>query len=220
MTADPNNEVSDDDVLAALADLAASRDPRDAPPAPTADAVRLAALEATLPDRVEAANRRAARGRRSVLAAWACAAAVVVAAGVWAVRADRRADAAAARFGAELAAVRVLAARPAPADPRAWEEPLDALAADHAATAAAVAEARATLADLDDFADALLAAHRRQGESLRAVRAAVRDGDAARRAELNALAARVSEARDTARRRFLLLAGAATDPPADLPPGI
>ena len=62
---------------------------------------------------------------------------------------------------------------------------------------------------MDEFADALLAAHRRQGESLRAVR---RDA-AGRRAELDRLAADLAAARDTARRRFLLLADAATDPP-------
>ena len=201
MTAEPNDPpASDERVFAALADLARSDDPRDAPPAPTADAVRLAALETTLAGRLAAADRAAARWRRATCAAVACAAAVAVAAGLLTVRADRRADA----LGRELARVSDHLERSqsrGPAGPRLWEPEITKIAAAQAETAE-------TVAGLDAFADALLAAHRRQSEGLRAVR---RDA-AARQSALDELTAEVALARGEARRRFLLLAGAATDP--------
>ena len=201
MTADPHDSpASAESVLAALADLARSDDPRDAPPAPTADAVRLAAVEVTLAGRLAAADRAAARWRRAAWASAALAAAVLVAAGVQSVRADRRADA----LGRALARVSERVERSqsrGPAGPRLWE-------ADIAELAAAQAKTAETVAGLDAFADALLAAHLRQSEGLRTVR---RDA-AARQSALDELTAEIALARGEARRRFLLLAGAATDP--------
>ena len=198
MTADPPN----DHVLAALANLAASADPRDAPSAPTAEAVRLAAVETTLAARLAAADRSAARWRRGAFASVACAATLAVAAGSLVVRADRRADALERQIARVERAAAERSRSRGPAGPRLWEPEVAKLAAAQAQTAE-------TVAGLDEFADALLAAHRRHGESLRAVRRDAAD----RRADLETLTAELAVARGEARRRFLLLAGAATAAP-------
>ena len=199
MTADsPDSPPSDGELLAALAHLAASTDPRDAPPAPTADAVRLAALETTLAARLATADRSAARWRRAALAASVCAASLLAGGVFFARQSDRRAGALAARVAALDAARTADAAALAALD--------ESLAAADARLAAAAVK----VAELDDFAGALMEAHFTQSDAL----AAARRDRAAQRAAIDALQSEMKLARGTADRRFRLLVSDLTAPPS------
>ena len=189
MTAEVPSDDSPADaaIPAALADLAASDDPRDAPPAPDPAAVRLAALERATADRLAAADRSARRWRRATAAAAACAAALAVAATL------ARRDAADARLAAraESDAVRTRLARQ------------DARLSDLEESTAA---ADAKLAALDRFDGALLDDHLRHADRLRD---AARDRAALRRelaSEAGAVRTELLAARREASRRWGLLA--------------
>ena len=184
-------------VDSALAALAVSDDPADAPPAPSADAVRLAALERSLADRLTTADRSARRWRRAAVAAATCAVAAVVAAGLFIRQVDQRSEALARRVDA----VHRSQSR-GPAGPRLWE-------AQQRELTASLAETRADLADLDAFADALMNAHLSHTDLL----AAARRDRAAQRADLDELAGELRSDRGTADRRFRLLASDAVSRP-------
>ena len=203
MTAD---DPTDDfpDVAAALAALAASADPRDLPPPPSADAVRLAALEVGLAE----ARRSAGRWRAAGLASAGVAAAVLVGGAVLLTDAARRS----ASLAAEVAAVRAEAAR-GRAVVRAEA------VVEFRRLAATQADQAATLARLGTFDDALLDDHLRHGEAIAALRRSAADGAAG----LAAVRAALSETDRTAARQFALLTDAvladadrAPRPPAGL----